>query len=377
MKRTSLALYLGLLLVSLGLAYLTWVREPKTPGDTVSALRCKKGDIRSLTYVAKDRTVRFAKKKSRYSGESSWWVETERIAATPTGVQAGAAEEGGQEDVTAGSSGESESQRVTPSEKADLRQEATGQVAPVREVFRANERLQGELDKFCPWEALRSLGRPADEKREEFGLTDSAESLSVELASGVRTFRLGDTTFGPKDRYVADEKTGEVFLAAGQTIRDLLNPKSRFMERSLHTFNDKEVARVKLRAAQGEKELVHSLSEEGKEQGWADSRSPQETKDLYRNWIRKLFTLRPTDYVPPLDGEEAGRCTAPPGFAQALALTFYGPDKEIGFLTVYKGTDEKGNETYCACSEHTEITVKVPKTQAENLLKDLDDVLAE
>lgn len=377
MKRTSLAFYLGLLLVSLALASLTWVREPKKPGGAVSALRCKKGDIRTLTYVAKDRTVRFAKKKSRYSGESSWWVETERVAATPTGVQAGAPEEGGLEEGTAGSSGEGESRGETSSQKTDLRQEAAGEVAPLREVFKANERLQGELDKFCPWEALRSLGRPADEKREEFGLTGSAESLKVELPSGVRTFRLGDTTFGPKDRYVADGETGEVFLAAGQTIRDLLNPKSRFMERSLHTFNDKEVARVKLRAAQGEKELVHSLSEEGKEQGWADSRSPQEAKDLYRNWIRKLFTLRPIDYLPPPDGEQAGACTAPQGASQALALTFYGPNTEIGFLTVYKGTDEKGGETYFACSEHTEITVKVPKTQAENLLKDLDDVLAE
>ena len=42
-----------------------------------------------------------------------------------------------------------------------------------------------------------------------------------------------------------------------------------------------------------------------------------------------------------------------------------------------EGTDEKGDATYYACSEHSEIVVKVPKTKAEALLKDLEDVLDE
>jgi hypothetical protein len=149
------------------------------------------------------------------------------------------------------------------------------------------------------------------------------------------------------------------------------------MERSLHTFQAKEVARVKLRAGLREKELVRPPSEEGKQQGWADSRSPEETKDLYRNWIRKLFTLRPTAYVRPPGGEEDGRCVAPQDSEQALRLTFHSRKKEIGFLTVFKGTDEKGDAAYYACSEHSEILTKVPKTQAETLLTDLEDVLAD
>jgi len=56
MKRASLVIYLGILLVSLGLAYLTWVEEPKKPGGSVPVLRCKKGDILKLTYEAEDRT---------------------------------------------------------------------------------------------------------------------------------------------------------------------------------------------------------------------------------------------------------------------------------------------------------------------------------
>jgi hypothetical protein len=262
-------------------------------------------------------------------------------------------------------------------EGADLEEETSSGVAPVIDVFKANQRFQEGLGGFCPWKALRSLGDLGGEKREEFGLAEPAESLILELASGERTFQIGGTTFGPKDRYVADDETGEVFLVAGQGLQELLRPKSRFKEGSLHTFQAKEVARVKLRAGQREKELVRPVSEEGKEQGWADSRSPEETKDLYRNWISKLFALRPTDYVRSLDGEEDGGCIAPPHSAQELSLTFHSRKQEIGFLTVYKGTDEKGDATYYACSEHSEIVVKVPKTQAETLLTDLEDVLSD
>jgi hypothetical protein len=343
MKRTSLVLYLALLVGSLALAYHTWVREPEKPGERVTMLRCKKGDIRKLTYETQDRTVTFSAKKKPTSGESSWWVE---IAEIP----------------------KDDLQEETSSDSGD---------APSIEIFKANQRLQDRLDAFCPWKALRFLGKPGAEKLTDFGLAEPGELLRMELASGTHTYRIGATTFGPRDRYVADDDKGEVFLVAGQSLRDLLNPKSRFMERSLHPFKDKEVARVKLRSGQRQRELVHLLSEEGKELGWADSRSPEETNDLYRNWIRKLVTLRPTDYVRPPDGEVDAGCVAPKDCTEELSLILYSEKKEIGFLKVYKGRDESGEPAYYACSEHTEIVVKVPKSQAETLLKDMEDVLSD
>ncbi len=333
MKRVSLVLYFGILLASLALAYLTWVEKPKKPGEKGSVLPCKKGDILELAYEAKDQTVTFSKKRSRYSGESAWWVEIARAS----------------------------------------------EALPVIEVFKANDRLQAGIDKFCPWKALRLLGKLEQGKQEEFGLTESVESLTIEQAKGPRTFRLGAETFGPRDRYVVDDETGEAFLVEGQGLQELLRPESRFMERSLHAFKTKEIARVRLRAGQREKELVQQVSEEAEEQGWADSRSPEEAKVLYRNWIRKLSTLRPTGYVGMPADEEGGGCVAPASSSQELSLTFFSPSKEIGFLNFYKGegTDEEGGATYYACSEHSEIVVKVPKTQAEAILKDLESVLDE
>jgi hypothetical protein len=306
-------------------------------------LRCKKGDIRKLSYETQDRTVTFSTKKNPASGESSWWV------------------------------------KITTRPKDALQEETSSDSPPALlvEGFKANDRLQGGLDALCPWKALRSLGKPGEEKLTDFGLAQPGEHLRIDLTSGTRTYRIGATTFGPRDRYVADDESGEVFLVSGQSLRDLLNPKNRYMERSLHAFKDKEVERVKVRGGRQERELVHLLSEEGKELGWADTRSPEEPNDLYRNWIRKLFTLRPTDYVLPPDGEGEEGCVAPPDCTEEMSLVFYGERKEIGFLKVYRGKDESGGAAYYACSEHTEIVVKVPKTQVETLLKDMEDVLSD
>jgi hypothetical protein len=342
MKRVSLLLYLGILLASLALGYLTWVREPKKQDGQVPVFPCSQGEILALAYEEEDQTVTFSKKKNAYSGESDWWVEMVRIPATEEAA-------------------------------------STEEPPPVVEVFKASDRLQAGLDKFCPWTALRALGKLDEDKKAEFGLTESADLLTIEKATGPHTFRLGETTFGPKDRYVADSETGEAFLVKGQDLRDLGRPKSRFMERSLHAFGMKEVARVRVRSGEREKELVQQISEEGKEQGWADSRSPEETEVLYRNWMRRLSTLRPTEYAGmPAEGEDRG-CVAPAGASQELNVTFFGHDEELGFLNLYKaeGTDGKGDPTYHACSEHSEIIVKVPKTQAEILLKDLEDVFSD
>ncbi len=359
MKRVSLVGYLGILAGSLLLAYLTWVGGPKTPGAAVTIFPCSQGPIVKLTYAAADRTVTLSKRKSRYSGEPSWWVEIVHPPPSKAPKDAHAVKGTG------------------PDETSAADEPPPSGAASVVEVFQANKRLQDELDPFCPWKALRSLGRPGKEKREEFGLTEPAGSLTIETAAGSRTFRLGGETYGPRDRYVADDETGEAFLAAGLVFRALAHPASRFMERSLHAFKEKDVARIRVHAGGREKELVRRTSGEAGRTGWADSRSPGNAKALYRNWIRRLSALRAMGYVGLPVGGEAGGCAAPAGSSEVLRLTFFGASREIGFLRLYKGSDEKGEPAYYACSEHSGTLVKIPKTQAETLLEDLEDVLSD
>ena len=200
----------------------------------------------------------------------------------------------------------------------------------------------------------------------------------MEIRSKPQKFILGDTSFGPADRYVENEKTSEIFLVAGKNLKNLVYPKNRYMERSLHLFKEEDVAQVNIRSGGKQKELIHKISQKGTYEGWADSENPETPKELYENWIRKLFSLRPRDYVVPEGGVgEPGpsKCMAPKGAETMAEITFDGKKKVIGFLSVYKRTDKDNKTEYFACTEQSDAVVTISKTQAENLLKDMQDLL--
>ncbi len=339
MKQTSLIFYFGILIASLIFAYFTWTGETKKADDKVSILSCKKGDLLGLTLKTPKRSVSFFSKISSRSGKPYWWVEITRPRLSSSGENSSEDDE-----------------------------------APTK-VFKGNLKLHETLEKFCPWKCLRALGSLGEEKRELFGLTDSEERLSLSLTSGLRQFRIGQAISGMRDRYLEDEKTGEIYLVAGQGLKDLLFPKSRFMERTLHDFKPAEVTRIGLKADR-DLDLIHLISQEGKDEGWADSRTPETPKDIYQNWIRKILALGITGYFSSstgVSGQSAG-CTPPPDTETRLHATFFSKKKEIGFLTIFKGDEEKKSDYY-ACTEHTEGIIVLPKSQAETLLKDLQDIL--
>ncbi len=366
MKRIVPILYLCALLLSLVLAYFTWTDEPEKSSGEVTILECGKEAIKKLVIKEENRTVSFTQKKSAWSGESYWWVESTRVPFLPVKKE----DEKEEADSAAAAEGKGE-------DKGEEVAEDREQI--VIEEFKGSEKLKDTLEKLCPWTGLRALGKVGDAKRKEFGLEDGEDSLDLDLPTGTRRFLLGGATFGPKDRYVEDAKSGRVFLVKGQSIKDLLYPKTRFMERSMRSFKRDEVLRLKLRAGEAKKELIHLLTEEGKDEGWADSAKPKDPQELYKNWVRKMFNLRPIDYVIPGKEEAVTTgpfgCPIPQGCEIVASLTFYGEREEIGFMTLYKKEDEEGKPEFFACTENTETLVKISKTQTENLIKDMEDVL--
>ena len=343
MRRLGLLAYLSVLLLSLAAAYLTWTREPAKPGEKVPLLSCRKGDLVGLEFRSKSRTVLFSPKRSSYSGKSFWWV-----------------------DITTRPAGENQEGKAQSGE-------------PKIEVFKADAKMDEALGRFCPWMILRDLGRIGDEKRQEFGLADSADRLVLKFKAGERPFRLGTTLSGHPDRYLEDEQSGEIYLVPGQDIREIEHPKSRYMERGLHGFGQDQAIRIRLRAGEREKELVAKLSDEGKSTGWADSSRPEEEKELYKNWIQKYFALRVLEYLVPPEKAESMGCSGRLDADPVLTLTFYDREKEIGFSTFYKpsGKDKDGDLQYSVCTDNTDCLVSLPKSQVEGLLQDLEEILSD
>jgi len=378
MKRIPPLVYLVVLLISLVLAYFTWTEGPEKPEGDATLLACGKGEIQKITIREKERKVVFDRRKSAWSGETVWWVEALKLPFKPAEKPDEKAAEELNVDVASMGPAEDASGNAAGGTSGDSGGGPGPEEWSVSESFLGNEKLRDVLEGFCPWKGLRSLGKLGEDKREEFGLKNTSDSLVLELRGKPRTFRIGKKSFGPGDRYVEDGKTGEIFLVKGQSIKDLLYPKSRYMERSLHAFKEEEVARMSIRAGGREMELIQRVPAGGKAGGWAEAGKKEDPKELYKNWVRKVFTLRPMDYVVPEEGSpETGDygCVAPPGAEITAVISFLSDTKEIGFLTVYKRIGEKDKVQYFACTENTNAVVKVSKVQAENLLKDMADLL--
>ena len=378
MKRIPPIAYLIVLLGSLVLAHFAWTEGSREPSGDILILECIDGELKNVTIKEKDRKVVFSQKRSDWTGNMQWWVEASRRPFKRSEKPPAETTEELNVDVASMGPAEEDSQKKDSNQ---LDREGTVAVEEewiISESFKGNDKLQEDLGSFCPWKGLRLLGRLGEEKREEFGLKDSDSYLVLELRSKSRKFLLGDIDLGPSDRYIQNEKTGEIFLIPGSRIKNLVYPKSRYMERALHNFKEKDVARVHLHADGGNSDLIHKISEKGVDEGWAEKGSRESSKELYKNWVGKLFSLRPINYVFPEGGSaKAGPpgCVAPTGAETAASVTLFGEKKEIGFLTVYQKTDEEDRTEYFACTEKTDAVVTISKTQAETLLKDMQDLL--
>lgn len=321
MRRSVLFAYLILLLLSFGVAYVTWTREPgRGLAGSVAVFPCPREGLSGLELKVGGRTVRCFQRKSAYSGKSFWWIDV------------------------------------------------------AGEGFKASERFGEALRRFCPWMALRDLGVAGDEKKQEFGLANSQDRLVLRFGADQKAFRVGTAAYGSQDRYVEDEESARVYLVRGQDLRDFEYPKSRFMERNLNGFDRERVTLVRVQAGGRTAEIV-PVVEGGKTKGWADAASPTESKDALRNWMQKYFTLRFSDYVEPRGESETMGCSAPLGAEEVFSLTFFDGNKEIGFFRLYRGAETGEKEKAFACADKTDCVVELPWTQAEGLIKDLETVL--
>jgi len=371
MKKSAIFLYLLVLIISLCVAYYTWTGEKEQKTDKrVTIVDCAGRDLTSLVIQAKNRTVEYTQRKSQVSANPYWWVNTTSTIPPPVVKPQ-------KKDVpdTKGPAKPEGQEPRQPAEEKPAVEAASGQEVKTRlEVFKGNKGLGEQIEKLCPFEALRAFGAISEEKLKEFGIIGSEERLILDFRGQPREFVFGTTSYGQKDRYLQDSTTKEVYLVSGQLIKDLNYPKSRFMERSLHQFEKDKVVRLQISTGEAQKELLHRKEEDQKKDFWVDSKSPDKENELYSNWVNKLWQLSPIDYLA-IPEAETKACAFPQDAVYVSSFLFFSQDRELGFMKIFKGKDEKGNPDYYACSENTEAVVKLSRSQIESLLKDLEDVM--
>jgi hypothetical protein len=213
-------------------------------------------------------------------------------------------------------------------------------------------------ESLAPLRALRRIGAIDPARAADFGLTDPDGTLKVQVGQAAQELIIGGATPGGSDRYAKDPVSGELYVIASELFRDLDNPESRLLERTLHAWKDNDVDRVRVTAGGKSRELVRGSAEQ--KRFWADAATPTQNDETAGNWMTKLDRLRPTEYA-----------ASPPKDPELVARVDFSGGSATGFLELVRvaGTAEKPD--YFIRTERTRRHAKVTRSLAEQVAEDL------
>ncbi len=221
------------------------------------------------------------------------------------------------------------------------------------------------IDALAPLKALRALGRIAEDRSSEFGLSEPEGTLIVTIKGTERKIVIGGTTPGGGDRYVRDPSSGETYVIDGDAVRDLDTAESRLVERELHEWKEAEVTTAEVSAG-GKKRQILRGGPDGK-RFWADPAAADQKDETLANWMSKVDRLRPTDYV----------MSTPADKQDLVRIEYSAGSRKLGFVEVARipAADPAGKPDYLVRTERTRLFAKVPATTAEQVEQDLGSIL--
>ncbi|MBI2890971.1 MAG: DUF4340 domain-containing protein [Nitrospirae bacterium] len=318
--RTPLVL-LVLLAVVLGLAYWTWTRDRTERTRGITLVDIRPSELTSVKLDLQDASIEVVPRRHPDSGGEVYWVT--RTPKTST--------------------------------------EGTGNET---ESYKGNEAVREIVEGLAPFEAAQAVGTIPDEKLSEFELSDTSDRITISAGGREYAYRIGGRPYGKTLQYIQDPGSRQVYLMQGRPFDDLKGGSARLMERTLHSFKTESLTRVEISAGDRKKILIQSYASDPKKASWADVDKPAEPKDLYKNWMDKILRLRAMGYLPVFKDVKP-----------VLELHCYAGQDEVGYMELREGTTGIEKEYFA----HTEITleqVRLNRVLIEEILKDLDTVLA-
>lgn len=273
-------------------------------------------------------------------------------------------------------------------------------------VGRAGRELVSSLAHL---RALRDLGKLSDQQKEEYGLTDSKENLTVFFKGGKQySLIVGERVFGGSDRYVLQADTGKGYvLSHSEILRHIDGAETSLGLKDLHKFqedadDDKDkpktpnepnaprpkkdrypgVQSILAESGKDSRELVRADSTDPKgvvSLGWSGKDKPGQADLSLSNFLSQVDRLKPTEYDPAVT--EAG-------LEKVLTVKYRGGgDKVLGQFELYKknivtpeikpdtpdGEEKKDDAKveYYVKTELTRIPGKVSRMAAERVEQDI------
>jgi hypothetical protein len=256
-------------------------------------------------------------------------------------------------------------------------------VVKVRKVveFKGNKSVEELMKGLANLAAVRALGKVDADKLKAFGLVDTKKSLTLVAGSSPRVFLIGGNTYGNMDMYLQSKEDGRVYVVRPRLLQDFQYAEFRLMDRGLHSFENNEIERATISTPDAKKRvLVQQNRRDPAGSFWADEATPQQRKDLFRNWMTKVLGLRVLEY--------ANLEKKPEGLKPILLVEYGAAGKPLGYLRLFRregaplpkpgaapSTDEAGD--YYAMTENSRALVKLGKPMGDEIARDIVNVLRE
>jgi len=328
----------ALLVVMLIYGYRTWTRDKTVKPTTGSVVVWNRSaaDLQKVEYQTEQKTVRI-ERRSDAAGSYWWGVETrmDKKPKLPTpiadaGVPAADAGAAAPPAAAAADAG------VPPAAAADAGAGPQGTpqieyeiVTTIRE-FPIGSTGDDVAKGMAAMRALRSLGALDEKAKDEYGLSESKSTLAVVFKDGTRSFVLGDSVQGGKERYAIDPDSGKGYILAGTFIDPLMGGEGTLKPTDPRGFDLTAISSVEIKAGDKTRTARRFTGKDDRgatTKTWADAATGKADQTL-ANYVDNIDKLRPSKYEVQVKASD---------MAPVVSVTYKDArGKKLGDLTLYK-----------------------------------------
>jgi hypothetical protein len=326
----SVIVFAGLLVLSLGGAWMRYTGGEETQKEGVVLIDAKATELEKVVYTSPELTVTFELRTDDF-GRYGWiTVEDRKKKGKDTADSAG-----------------------IPVEAKVTR-------------FKTGVAADKVVEAFAPMVGLRKLENVDDTQLASFGLVASDTTVTISAGGKTTTFELGGETYGTKDRYAKNQGDGKVYVIDDEPFKTLKFAATRLPERGLTASKVEQIDGLSLGVGATNASWTQKNKDDKAAAYWerteASGAAASGKDETFGNWIDKALKLKSTAYVQ--DGEAPAELV--PGFDLTVRAAGQKPET-IQLL--------QGGEDWYAKSESTRGLVKLSRGPAKDAAEDAKDVV--
>ena len=337
--KTGALVHGALLAGALVVAYQTWTKEKKeepTTGDVVMWSEDESA-FESIHFDAEKKSVGLERRK----GDSGnyLWGSVKRTTKVPPPPKP--------------------KEEVLPAIPQDEMPKPDEFKVSTRE-FPVGEKGDELIGLVADMRALRELGPLSDEQKEEYGLSDSKENLSITFAGGkTHSLVIGKRVYGGSHRYASDTSTGKSYVLSADIMRPIDSAESSLGLKKFHNYEEDEVTEAVIETSKETKSALRKEvddPEKGPQTTWSWSDTPDSADLTIANFLDRADKLKPTKYDPDLD---------PSSLTKIATIRFKGAAGELGYLEMYRQlpSQQVSDDDKAPKSKRTQYWIKTEETR--------------